>query len=155
MLGPEAASSALIPLPWYDRHWPENPSMPACSSIHSALCKTETISQPSHSGINKTSCWHESVPEGITRLVSTFTSPPCWMSLKFAWRLCYYEAVPFSHYYRRYCRCFAFLFIYFIIIMIFSFHTRSGADPPGSFNSTITQHSTISARASAGRIRVT
>ena len=29
-----AASSALTPLPWYYCHWPENPSMPPCSSIH-------------------------------------------------------------------------------------------------------------------------
>lgn len=67
----------------------------------------------------------------------------------------YYDAVRLSHYYHRYCLCFAFLFIYFIFYDFFSFHNRSSADPPGSFNSTITQHSTISARASAGRIRVT
>lgn len=82
VVGPEAASSAFILLPWYHRHWPENPSRPPCSFLLSALCNTETISQHSRSGINKTSCWHESVPEGITRLVSSFTSP-CWMSLKF------------------------------------------------------------------------
>lgn len=68
----------------------------------------------------------------------------------------YYDAARLSHYYSRYFLCFTSLFISFIIIMIFfSFHTRSSADPPGSFNSTITQQSTISARASAGRIRVT
>lgn len=89
VVGPEAAAStALIPLPWYYRHWPENPSMPARSSIHSALCNTETISQHSHSGTNKTSRWHQSVPEGITRLVSSFTSPLRWMSLRFTQRLC-------------------------------------------------------------------
>ena len=67
-----------------------------------------------------------------------------------------------SHYCHRYCLCFAFLFIHLFILLVLlcfffsSLHTRSIADPPpGSFNSTITQRSTISARASAGRIRVT
>lgn len=69
----------------------------------------------------------------------------------------YYDAVRLSHYYHRYCLCFAFLFILLLCCccFFFPFHTRSSADPPGSFNSTITQHSTISARVSAGRIRVT
>lgn len=131
--------------------------MPACSSNHSALCNTETISQHSRSGINKTSRWHKSVPEGITRLVSSFTSPPCWMHLKFTRRLCLLWCCAFVTLLPQILPLFC-IFIYFIIMLLlffFPFHTRSSADPPGSFNSTITQHSTISARVSAGRIRVT
>lgn len=51
---------------------------------------------------------------------------------------------------------FCFAFIYFIFIMIFFLSTPDTAlTPPGNFNSTITQHNTISAEASAGRIKVT
>lgn len=70
----------FLPLLWYLRLCPENPSMPPCSSIHREVRYTETISR--HFGVNKTSRCHQSTPEGITRLVSSFTSPH-WMSLKF------------------------------------------------------------------------
>lgn len=106
--------------------------------------------------INKTSCWHESIPEGITRLVSLFTSP-CWMSLKCTWRPCILWCCTFGTLLQQILLLFC-MFIHLITILIFPPpfpHTRSSADPPGIFNSTITQHSTISARVSAGRIRVT
>lgn len=76
VFGPETVTTALAPLPCYHHHWPESFSLPARSSSHLALCNADTISQYSHSGINKTSCWHVSVPVGITRSVSSFTSPP-------------------------------------------------------------------------------
>lgn len=129
-------------------------SQHACLFFHPTLCNTETVSQHSHSGINKTSRWHESVPEGITRLVSSFTSPPCRITQKCTQRLgLLWCCVCLSNYYCRYCLYCAFSYLF---IFIFFISTLSPVlTPHGSFNSTITQHSTISARASAGWIRVT
>ena len=45
-------------------------SQHGCLLFHPLTPKT--ISQHSRSGINKTSCWHGSVPQGITRSVSSF-----------------------------------------------------------------------------------
>lgn len=132
-------------------------SQHACPFYHplGAVRNTETISQ--HSGINKTSRWHEIVPQGITRMVSSFyissmlDESGIYSEIVFIiimLRVCHIITTDIAfvlHFY---------VSIYFIIIMIILFFSLSTSDPvltpPGSFNSTITQHSTISARASAG-----
>lgn len=135
--------------------------MPPCSSIHREVRNTEIISR--HFGINKTSCCHQSTPEGITRLVSSFTSPHR-MSLKFTvsitvhwfmfvtWE---YQMLPLVLQFRSLdSSSESFLFCFYS----WSNHVflpRPTPPTSSSFNSTITQHSTISARASADRIRVT
>ncbi len=82
--------------------------------------------------------------------------PPCRMSLKFTRRLCLLWCCAFVTLLPQILPLFCiFIYLFYFYYDFFSFHNLSSADPPGSFNSTITQHSTISARASAGRIRVT
>lgn len=133
-------------------------SLPALPAIQ-RCSNTDTISQHSHSSINKTSCWHVSVPVGITRSVSSFTSPR-WMSLKFTQKLHLLWCRELVTLLPSVLLFVLHLFISFFYDNFLSFHPRCRADPPhthtpSSFNSTITQHNTISAKASAGRIRVT
>lgn len=81
------------------------------------------------------------------------------MSKKFTQRLCLLCCWVFVTLLPQILPLFC-IFIYLFLLFRFFFNffyflAQSTADPPGSFNSTITQRSTISARASAGWIRVT
>lgn len=148
MVGPEASSSPLVPAVTGQRIPACAPALPSNSVQHRDRFLTFSFWHKQDVPLARKRPWRN-YTVGLIVYVSTVAgwgrhAPALVCAPQ---RVCHIITADIAS---LFC-----IFISYWIMMIFCFCTQSSADPPGGFNSPITHHSTISARASVGWIRVT